>query len=128
MPAYWEKQIFSHGSFPEVGEKQKALNKKKKKKVSKNNGQVHLWRMQENTPGTRGWTRLRDRMLVVKSRKRQLRIANANSGGARKLPGPTGVWPVWQETRETRETSRHWQYPSTWVVGTNVFIFIFLAK
>ena len=43
MPKYWGKQIFSDGSFPEVGEKQKAKKKerkKKKKKVGKNNGQL----------------------------------------------------------------------------------------
>ena len=47
MPKYWGKQIFSHGSFSEVGEKQKA----KGKKVGENNGQLrfvrhHGWRMQ----------------------------------------------------------------------------------
>ena len=44
MPKYWEKQIFSHGGFPEVGEKQKTQKKerKKKKKVGKNNGQLRL--------------------------------------------------------------------------------------
>ena len=35
MPKYWGKQIFTHGSFPEVGEKQKAKEKKKKKKKKK---------------------------------------------------------------------------------------------
>ena len=29
MPKYWGKQIFSHGSFPEVGQKQKMEKKKK---------------------------------------------------------------------------------------------------
>ena len=32
MPKYWGKQIFAHGSFPEVGQKQKMEKKKKKKK------------------------------------------------------------------------------------------------
>ena len=32
MPKYWGKQIFTHGRFPEVGEKQKAEKKKKEKK------------------------------------------------------------------------------------------------
>ena len=49
MPKYWEKQILSHGSFPEVGEKQKA--KKKKKEEGENNGQLRfirhsVWRTQ----------------------------------------------------------------------------------
>ena len=35
MPKYWGKQIFSHGSFPEVGEKQRALTKEKEKSMWK---------------------------------------------------------------------------------------------
>ena len=30
MPKYWGKQIFSLGSFPEVGQKQKAEKKERK--------------------------------------------------------------------------------------------------
>ena len=58
MTKYWWKQIFSLGSFPEVGQKQKTEKKKKERrvKVGNNNG--------------------------------QLRIQNATSGGARKPPGP----------------------------------------
>ena len=33
MPKYWGKNIFAHGSFPKVGQKQKKEKKKKKKKV-----------------------------------------------------------------------------------------------
>ena len=54
MPKYWGKQIFTHGRFPEVGEKQKAYKKKNKIK---------------NTPGTAGGPGGRDRTLTVKSRK-----------------------------------------------------------
>ena len=32
MPKYWGKQIFTHGRFPEVGEKWKAEKRRKKKK------------------------------------------------------------------------------------------------
>ena len=56
MPKYWGKQIFSLGSFPEVGQKQKTeekkREKKKKTKVGENNGQAthgarrHAWRTQ----------------------------------------------------------------------------------
>ena len=55
MPKYWVKNYFAHGSFPEVGQKQKTEKKKKKKlktKVGDNNGQAthgarkHAWRMQ----------------------------------------------------------------------------------
>ena len=43
MPKYWGKQIFAHGRFPEVGQKQKTEKKKKKReraKVGDNNGQA----------------------------------------------------------------------------------------
>ena len=33
MPKYWGKQIFTHGRFPEVGEKKKAEKKEEKKKI-----------------------------------------------------------------------------------------------
>ena len=35
MPKYWGKQIFAHGRFPEVGQKQKTEKKKKEKKEKK---------------------------------------------------------------------------------------------
>ena len=62
MPKYWGKQIFSHGSFLEVGEKQKAWEKKKerrRKKVGGNNGQLrfvrdHVWRTPGPTPTPEG--------------------------------------------------------------------------
>ena len=31
MPKYWGKQIFTHGRFPEVGQKQKTEKKEKKR-------------------------------------------------------------------------------------------------
>ena len=43
MPKYWGKQIFAHGRFPEVGQKQKTEKKKKEKKRlndGNNNGQA----------------------------------------------------------------------------------------
>ena len=51
MPKYWGKQIFAHGRFPEVGQKQKTEKKK------------------ENTPGTAGGPGGRDRTQAVKGRK-----------------------------------------------------------
>ena len=39
MPKYWGKQIFSLGSFPEVGQKQKT-EKKERLKVGNNNGRL----------------------------------------------------------------------------------------
>ena len=56
MPKYWGKQIFSLGSFPVLGQKQKAEKERKKERERLNDG---------NNNG-------------------QLRIANATSGGARK--------------------------------------------
>ena len=58
MPKYWGKQIFAHGRFPEVGQKQKTKRKKKKERKEErlndgeNNGQAthgarkHAWRTQ----------------------------------------------------------------------------------
>ena len=38
MPKYWGKQIFAHGRFPEVGQKQKTEREKKEKKRGPNDG------------------------------------------------------------------------------------------
>ena len=55
MPKYWGKQIFTHGRFLEVGQKQKTEKKKERKKRlndGNNNGQAtngarkHAWRTQ----------------------------------------------------------------------------------
>ena len=46
MPKYWGIQIFTHGSFPEVGQKRRKI---------------------ENTPGTAGGPGGLDRTLAVKS-------------------------------------------------------------
>ena len=46
MPKYWGKQIFAHGRFPEVGQKQKTEERKEKReKIERlndcnNNGQA----------------------------------------------------------------------------------------
>ena len=60
MPKYWVRNYFAHGSFPEVGQKQKTEKKKKKKKED--------------------WT------MVITMAK--LRMAHATTHGARKPPGP----------------------------------------
>ena len=97
MPKYWVKSYLAHGSFPEVGQKQKT---------------------EKNTPGTAGGPGGRDRMLAVKSlknpkksfhtweisrsgskekdgegKKRKKRLNDGNNNGqathgARKPPGP----------------------------------------
>ena len=48
IPKYWGKQIFTHGRFPEVGQKQKT---------------------EKNTQGTAGGPGGRDRTLAIKSQK-----------------------------------------------------------
>ena len=43
MPKYWGKQIFSLGSFPEVGQNQKTEKKERKRaKEGNNNGQLRI--------------------------------------------------------------------------------------
>ena len=46
MPKYWVKNYFTHGRFPEVGQKQKTEKKKERKKerakVGNNNGQLRI--------------------------------------------------------------------------------------
>ena len=59
MPKYWVKNYFAHGSFPEVGQKQKTERKKR---------------------GEKDWT------MVITMAK--LRMAHASMHGARKPPGP----------------------------------------
>ena len=57
MQKYWGKQIFAHGIFPEVGQKQKTERKRKKREKKRpndgnNNGQAthgarkNAWRTQ----------------------------------------------------------------------------------
>ena len=55
MPKYWGKQIFTHGRFPEVGQKQKTEERERKKErlnEGNNKGQAmhgarkHAWRTQ----------------------------------------------------------------------------------
>ena len=58
MLKYWGKQIFTHGRFPEVGQKQKTEKKKKEKK------------------------RKKDRTMAITMAK--LRMAHASTHGARK--------------------------------------------
>ena len=58
MPKYWGKQIFAHGRFPEVGQKQKTEKREREK----------------------------ERKLVITMAK--LHMAHASTHGARKPPGP----------------------------------------
>ena len=48
MPKYWGKQIFTHGSYPEVGQKQKTerLNDGNNNGQASNGALKHAWRTQ----------------------------------------------------------------------------------
>ena len=63
MPKYWVKNHFAHGSFPEVGQKQKTEEKEERKRE-----------------------REKDCTMVITMAK--LRMAHASTLGARKPPGP----------------------------------------
>ena len=66
MPKYWGKQIFTHGSFPEVGEKQKSRKKKKKKKVGE---KMASFALSATTCGARkhAWTKKRKSVKTMAS-------------------------------------------------------------
>ena len=86
MPKYWGGNYFAHGSFPEVGQKQKTEKKKKRKrpKVGDNNGQAmhgarkHAWRTQA------AWAK----RPKVCNNNIQLRIATPPRVAHAKPPGP----------------------------------------
>ena len=42
MPKSWGKQIFTHGRFVEVGQKQKTGKKRKDRKYNNKNGQLRI--------------------------------------------------------------------------------------
>ena len=87
MQKYGGKQNFSHGSFPEVGEKQKA-EKKKKKKVGKNNGQLRF----RPPPRAAHASRLDQKQCREEKEMYVLQLANATTDGAHKPPGPIWGW------------------------------------
>ena len=52
MPKYWGKQIFTHGRFPEVGQKQKTeREKKKRKRLNDGNNNGHAMHGARKPPG-----------------------------------------------------------------------------
>ena len=56
MPKYWGKQIFSHGSFPEVGQKQKTEKKRERLNNGDNNGQAtHGPKIARSTTGSKSF-------------------------------------------------------------------------
>ena len=70
MPNYWGKQIFAHGSFPEVGQKQKTEREKKRPNDGNNNGKAmhgarkHAWRTQAIVRTCRVFCKLNPYIIV----------------------------------------------------------------
>ena len=63
MPKYWGKQIFSRGSFPEVGQKQKTERKKRERetaKVGNNNGQLRIENATSGGARKTAWAKIND--------------------------------------------------------------------
>ena len=93
MPKYWGKQIFTHGRFPEVGEKQKAEKKKKEEKRKKRK-QVKTMASFTSSTTTCGARK----PPGAKTEQWPATHYNATSGGASsydKPPGPkTEQWPA----------------------------------
>ena len=77
MPKYWGKQIFTHGRFPEVGQKQKTEKKERKKEErlndGNNNGQATL--------GARKPLRPKGTPNPICYRRKKIRIQNRPSKG-----------------------------------------------
>ena len=85
MPKYWGKQIFTNGSFPEVGQKQKTEKKERRANVGNNNGQLRIANATSGGARKVAWANI-ERKLVITMAK--LCMANASTHGARKPPGP----------------------------------------
>ena len=65
MPKYWGKNYFAHGSFQEVGQKQKKEKKERRANDGNNNGQAthgarkHAWRTQA------AWAKMKTRGRIT---------------------------------------------------------------
>ena len=95
MPKYWGKQIFSLGSFPKVGQKQKTEEEREKERLK-----------DDNNNG-------------------QLRIANATSGGARKDAwAKSNAWREKTEREKEPKGSLQMKIGKSGVGKFNVFFHI----
>ena len=66
MPKYWGKQIFTHGRFPEVGQKQKTENKRIKERRlndGNNNGQLRIANATSVGAGKAAWANFRMKLV-----------------------------------------------------------------
>ena len=68
MPKYWGKQIFTHGSFPEVGQKQKTEKKERERraKVGNNNGQLGIANATSAGARKAAWANFISRLVDLK--------------------------------------------------------------
>ena len=58
MPKYWGKQIFTLGSFPEVGQKQKTEKKEERLKIGNNNGQLRIAKAPSGGARKAAWAKM----------------------------------------------------------------------
>ena len=58
MTKYWGKQIFSLGSFPKEGQKQKTEKKREGLKVGNNNGQLRIANATSGNARKAAWANL----------------------------------------------------------------------
>ena len=87
MPKYWVKNYFTHGRFPEVGQKQKTEKKRKREKE--------------------------ERMRVLTMAK--LRMAHASMHGTRKPPGPKRLNDGNNNGQATHGARNHaWRMQAVW--------------
>ena len=88
MPKYWEKNYFAHGSFPEVGQKQKTEKKKKEKKERE---KERLNNDDNNGQATHSARKYAWRTQAAWANNGQLCIANATSSGAHMPTVPSSL-------------------------------------
>ena len=100
MPKYWGKQIFEHGRFLEVGQKQKTEKKEREKerkraKVGDNNGQAthgarkHAWCPQAAWAKKKKEEEKKRERAKIGNNNGQLRIATPPHVAQAKPSGPT---------------------------------------
>ena len=89
MPKYWGKQIFTHGSFAEVGQKKKTEKEKKRKKKKYSRDKFsHTGVSPKWVKSKRRREKEKERRAKVGNNNGQLRIATPPRVTHTKLPGP----------------------------------------
>ena len=88
MPKYWGKQIFTHGSFPQVGQKQKTERKKEDRKLVITMASYALQTpprvAHAKPPGPR--EKRRDRTMVITMAKLRMAVYEMNNNQLSTVP------------------------------------------